>query len=187
MRRAAPDLDNLHTHPTRGHGWKSATAPSGVCLGLIGNIAVRSGRLQPPSGARLPGRQVSCGNTLSNYVIRVAGGYVRWSGGGCLTAASAGLGVRAAGRQGDGHAGVELFELADPVAGLTPGVELVVSDVGAGMLPPQVIRQRLRYRRDPADRHAAGDCCADNIEVITYGSMTCAADAAGSVVTRARS
>ena len=60
-------------------------------------------------------------------------------------------------------------------------------DVGAGMLPPQVIRQRLRYRPVPADRRAAGDGCADNIEMITYGSMTCATDAAGSVVTRARS
>ena len=42
-------------------------------------------------------------------------------------------------------------------------------DVGAGMLPPSlVLRQRLRYHPDPADRHAAGDRCADNVEVITH-------------------
>ena len=40
-------------------------------------------------------------------------------------------------------------------------------DIGAGVLPPQVIRQRLRDHPDPADRHATGDRSADNIDVIT--------------------
>src|SRR5271157_119145 len=39
-------------------------------------------------------------------------------------------------------------------------------DVGAGVLPPQVIRQRLRDHPDPADHHAAGDRCADNLQVV---------------------
>ena len=41
------------------------------------------------------------------------------------------------------------------------------SDPAAGVLPPRVLRPRLRYHPDPADPHAAGDRSADHIEVIT--------------------
>ncbi|HMD25879.1 MAG TPA: hypothetical protein VKH61_17410, partial [Streptosporangiaceae bacterium] len=41
---------------------------------LTGNRAVSSGRVQPSSGAMLPGRRVSCGNTLSDCAIHAGDG-----------------------------------------------------------------------------------------------------------------
>ncbi len=62
---------------------------------------------------------------------------------------------------GAGQQQVGSFGAGQPANVLT-GADV---DFGAGVLPPQVLRQRLRYHPDPADRHAAGDRCADHIAV----------------------
>src|SRR5260370_29000641 len=74
---------------------------------------------QPPLAGGDQERWVSCGNTVSCWDTPGSdgerAGYGQWSGG-------RGFGGRGMRGEGDRHAGVELFEFADLVAGLALGV-----------------------------------------------------------------